>query len=126
MINNIYFNEQILTIDSSQGIKRIDLGQKIEEILLFADRIFVRFEPEGLYGTEFYNRNIVCLDENGAQLWRVEDPDWYRSGKEKTENPFVWMSSSERGVLRGATWDCFHMDIDVSTGKLGKDWDYHK
>ena len=126
MIKDVSFNNQTLIINTSQGTKEIVLACKIRQAFVFANRLFIRFDAGCFEGTEFYNRNIVCLDEQGKELWKVEDPDWYRSGKERTENPFVGLGLPKDGTMIGVTWDGFHIHIDISTGRLTGDWDYHK
>ncbi len=126
MIKKVSFIGSIIHIISTEGAFETDMGTGIYEVSFLKDKVFVLLKYMELVGTDLYNRNILCLDEKGKQLWRVEDPDWYRSGKVRTENPFIGMGVPKDGTLIAATWDGFHIKIDINTGKLGKDWDYHK
>lgn len=123
MIKNVNFNNQVLIMDTSRGIKEIDLGCKIRQALVFENKVFARFDSSCFRGTEFHNRNIICLDEEGKQRWRVEDPDIYRSGKIKTEAPFTSIRIVDN-KLEGGTWDGFDIIIDTETGKLMGDWQF--
>ena len=125
MIKDVTFKGQQLVIKHNGQQRETEIGITIYDVVFIDNYVIVLLSWEELANTDVYNRNILCLDKEGEQLWRVEDPDWYRSGKVKTEAPFTSIRIVDN-KLEGGTWDGFDIIIDIKTGKLMKDWQFTK
>ena len=125
MIKDVIFKGTQLMIDRNGAHRKIEVGVTIYDVVFMDKYIVVLLSWEELANTDGYNRNILCWNEEGEQLWRVEDPDWYRSGKVKTRHPFTNIRMVGDKLV-GYTSDGFDIIIDMQTGKLMKGWEFTK
>lgn len=72
------FEKSILVIEKEEIRKKIDLKYEIGEVLCSGNKILVRFKA---LGEKTPDRNIICLDDEGHQIWQIRDPDEWRTGK---------------------------------------------
>ena len=110
------FNGSVLEINTDDGIRRIDLGHEIGNILTTTEEnVIVRFE---LVGSATPERNIMSLDKYGNTVWRVEDPGMWRVGREiwPTDH-FGGMGFDEKGDLWASGGESRYR-IDSKTGKI--------
>ena len=115
MIVNVDFKKTIIFIKSQEKIIQKDLKCEIWKSLIFNNKILVLFNTT----TALDNQNIICFNEQGEELWKIQDPDTYRPGKSKTASPFTGMSvDHERGVLKARNWNDHVYDVALSTGRL--------
>ena len=118
MIKEVRYKGNNLHVGSTEGFKEIDLKYKIWNVLTYNNKIFVLFEPDELYGREINNKNIICLDEGGETVWKIENIDALRPSGTKTDSPFVGMSLGDNGILHVRNWDGYFLNVDMNTGKL--------
>ena len=91
MIKNVFFEGRNLTIVHEIGTqKRINIGVTIYKAIFTSKHIVLLLSWEELNGTEFHNRNIICLDEAGQMLWRIVNQDTLSISKERTN--YAWSS----------------------------------
>jgi hypothetical protein len=125
MIDNLLCDGKNLTILQNGISKVVHLETSIWMAIHTDSRVIVLLDTVGMENSELYNRNIICIDDGGSVLWRIEDPDLYRSGKIKTKAPFTSIRFKDDKLI-GFTWDGFDIPIDINTGKLSKEWDFTK
>lgn len=111
----IYSEGSKLIIEDAKN-RVIDLKHFIGDILPLSDgRILVRF---GIKGEQTPDRNIVCLDQSGKELWRVEDPDMWRVGRTfPTRDLYGGIGFDSEGNLWASGRESRYR-IDVNTGKI--------
>ena len=127
MIKNVFFEGRNLTIVHEIGTqKRINIGATIYKAIFTSKHIVLLLSWEELNGTEFHNRNIICLDEQGKEVWRIENPDLVSLSKERTPNAFTNITLKDADKIEAFTFDCYTVDIDINTGKFISEWEFTK
>lgn len=110
------FDGAVLEVNTDHGNRRFDLGHKIGSVLTTSDDyIIVRFD---LVGAATPERNIICLDKSGKNLWTVEDPGIWRVGKKSwPSDQFGSMTFNKNGDLWAHGGESKYR-IDIKTGKI--------
>ena len=127
MIKEVSFKEKFVTINTSKGIvKDIDVGFQVYKIIKTDKRVIILLNGYFLHETEYHNRNIICLNEQGEIVWRVENPDLLSISKERTPNAFTNITLKENNKIEAFKFDCYTVDIDINTGKFVSDWVFTK
>lgn len=95
------FDDSTLIIESNGTTKCKDLVHKIGDVVVIPeDRVVVRFAA---VGEKTPDQNIICYDKNCEALWRVQDPDLWRVGKQfPMRDVFVGIGLDEQGNLWGS------------------------
>ena len=100
------------------GGKEVKFGQSVKEILDLGDRLVVRLYVDDFeVGDMMVGRNIVAFDEDGNELWRVEDHGLRRPGAPDVPDAFFDIHVDEDGRLWGGT-PGIYLGIDLGTGKI--------
>ena len=127
MIENVLFKEKKLTIILDTGDqKEFDVGVAIYQVVYTQRHVVILLAWEDLYDTEYHNRNIICLNEQGEIVWRVENPDLLSISKERTPNAFTNITLKKNNKIEAFKFDCYTVDIDINTGKFVSDWEFTK
>ena len=127
MIKEALFKDKFVTIVTDKGISRnIDLGYPVYKLLKIDKYVVVLLNGYYLHETEYHNRNIICLDEEGKLVWRVSNPDLKSLSKARTPHAFTGISLKEEDKIEAFTADCFLVDIDIHTGAFVSDWTFTK
>ena len=107
-----------LKIDGGDDVRTIDLGYEIGQVVELEGKIIVRFQ---LRGEKTPDRNIVCLASNGDQIWQVQDPDEYRTGKKFEPRDLfggIWINERKELWAGGRSSDFL---IDLRSGRILKE-----
>ncbi len=100
------------------GGKKVNFGQSVKEVLDLGDRLVVRLYVDDFeVGDMMVGRNIVAFDEDGNELWRVEDHGLRRPGAPDVPDAFFDIHVDEEGRLWGGT-PGIYLGIDLETGKI--------
>ena len=98
--------------------KEVKFGQSVKEILDLGDRLVVRLYVDDFeVGDMMVGRNIVAYDEDGNELWRVEDHGLRRPAAPDVPDAFFDIHVDEKGRLWGGT-PGVELMIDLETGKI--------
>ncbi len=119
MIKEATFNGNRLTIISEKD-KRLDLNLEaiIYKVVHTDSRVAVLLSWEELENTEFYNRNIICLNEEGRILWRIVNQDSLSISKKKTNFAYSMLVLKDSKYLEVATTLGMAVDVDIDTGNF--------
>ncbi len=112
-------------INIVEGAKEARFG---ENLVRFEQPVVEHVEDKGrvivLFNSDFYEmgdmmvgRNIVAYDEDGNELWRVEDHGLRRRSERKAPDAFFDIRLDEEGRLWGGT-PGVELMIDLETGKI--------
>ena len=127
MIKEVFFKEKFVTIKTSVGIaKDIDVGFPVYKVIKTDQYVIVLLNGFFLHETQYHNRNIICLDEQGNLIWRIENPDLVSPSKKQTPYAFTNITLKENNKIEAFTADCFIVDIDIDSGKFVSDWEFTK
>ena len=119
MIKDVKFSGNKLTIISEKGDHFVmDLEATIYKVVHTASRIAVLLSWEELVNTEFYNRNIICLNEKGEILWRIVNQDTLSISKKKTNFVYSMLVLKDSRYLEVATTLGMATDVDIDTGNF--------
>lgn len=97
----IFFEGMRLEIKKDNSIKAINLSHEIGQAIVWNNKIIVRFE---LGGSSTPERNIICLNEAGEQIWQIRDPDEWRTGKKFSPRDlfgYLWVDNNSNIWARG-------------------------
>ncbi|HNX69066.1 MAG TPA: hypothetical protein PLL75_04700 [Candidatus Omnitrophota bacterium] len=93
----------------------MDFKHPIGNIVTTETQIIVRFE---LMGDEVPDEGIICLNQDGKQIWKVEDPDMWRVGhKVRIPDQFGGVGFDKEGNLWAGGRQSRYR-IDINTGKI--------
>lgn len=102
--------------------REVSFKEEVFESLQLPDRVIVLLNPADFADEDpFSGRNIVCLDEKGELLWRIEDAGVTRSTADGREipDPFTGIELNddgktiEVGIAAGVDFD-----LDPETGEI--------
>ena len=100
------------------GGKEVKFGQSVKEILDLGDRLVVRLYVDDFeVGDMMVGRNILAYDEDGNELWRVEDHGLRRESERRAPDAFFDIHVDDDGRLWGGT-PGIYLGIDLETGKI--------
>ena len=98
--------------------KRIELDKRVEESISLGDKAIVLFYVNDYeVGDMMVGRNIVAYDEDGNELWRVEDHGLRRPAAPDVPDAFFDIHVDDDGRLWGGT-PGIYLEIDLGTGKI--------
>ena len=98
--------------------KRIELDKRVESSIDLGDKVIVLFYVNDYeMGDMMVGRNILAYDEDGNELWRVEDHGLRRRSERKAPDAFFDIHVDEDGRLWGGT-PGIYLEIDLETGKI--------
>lgn len=107
-----------ITIDG----RTIALEVPIDEIFELPDRVIVLFDEEEYPESDSReNRNVVALDRDGRELWRIEQARTRLrdSDGNRIPNPYVGVSAGADGrTVEVYTWAGVCYRLDPNTGKI--------
>ena len=127
MIKNTFFEGSNLTIVDQTGTKKIiNIDIDIYKAIFTSMYVVLLLSWEKLNGTEFHNRNIVCLDETGKILWRIINQDNLSTSKEKTNYAWSSLKLKNNDCIRIGTTVGMEVDIDIHSGNLLGNWEFTK
>ena len=112
-------------VDIVEGAKEAKFG---ENVIRFEQPVVEHVEGKGrvivLFNSDFYEmgdmmvgRNIVAYDEDGNELWRVEDHGLRRPAAPDVPDAFFDIHVDDDGRLWGGT-PGIYLEIDLGTGKI--------
>ena len=112
-------------VDIVEGAKEAKFG---ENMVRFEQPVVEHVEDKGrvivLFNSDFYEvgdmmvgRNIVAYDEDGNELWRVEDHGLRRRSERQAPDAFFDIHVDDDGRLWGGT-PGIYLEIDLGTGKI--------
>lgn len=128
MIKEIKLNNKSMTIFTENKVSEksyLDQGyDSVSAYHNFGDKVLVIFEPLGHQDKEFVRRNVLMLDENGKEIWKVQDRLEIWTGEFLENDVFIRGQSkayftdfdSEKNILmdnRNAEFS-----VDIETGKI--------
>ncbi len=100
------------------GGRRIELDKRVENSIDLGDKIIVLFYVNDYeVGDMMVGRNIVAYDEDGKELWRVEDHGLRRPAAPDVPDAFFDIHMDDDGRLWGGT-PGIYLGIDLGTGKI--------
>ena len=127
MIKNVIFEKRKLTIISNTNeSNNIDLESTIQDVVFKEDRVVVLLKGLELFDTAYHNCNIVCYDEYGDLIWRIENPDKLSTSKIKTYNTFQNISLKNDKKIEAYLDSGYMVEIDIETGQFVGDWRFIK
>ena len=100
------------------GGRRIELDKRVEESIDLGDKVIVLFYVNDYeVGDMMVGRNIVALDGEGEQMWRVADHGLRRRGAPEVPDAYFDIHIDEDGRLWGGL-PGLYAEIDLDTGEL--------
>ena len=98
--------------------RRIDTDKRIEDVIDMGDKAIVVFYVNDYeMGDMMVGRNILAYDEDGNELWRVEDHGLRRRSERRAPDAFFDIRLDQEGRLWGGT-PGVELMIDPETGKI--------
>src|SRR3989338_3126906 len=127
MVKDVLFKGRFVTIVTQACVsKDIDVGFPVYKIIKTDKYVVILLNGYYLHETEYHNRNIICLDEQGKEVWRIENPDLLSISKERTPYAFTNITLKEKNKIEAFKADCYIVDIDINTGRFVSDWEFTK
>lgn len=113
----VSYKDKILFFDD----KTIDLKYEIMDVAQVNDEeILVCFDDSKTSGTEYENRNIICLYVNGEIKWVVKRP----RGDLQKNSPFVGLYVHDDGSVSCFAWAGMRYFVNMKDGTLKMDQAY--
>lgn len=111
----VSFRGKTLNISQGQRDRELEFEDEVGDAQCRDNKVFVRFKA---IGDKSPDRNIICVNLDGKVLWRVQDPDQWRTGKKYySADIYVGMGFYEDGSLWASGGQSSYR-IDVATGKI--------
>ena len=127
MIKHVFFEGSNLTIVDQTGAEKIiNVGVNIYKVISTSVHVVLLLSWEELNGTEFHNRNIICLDETGNILWRIINQDTLSISKDKTNYAWSSLKLKNNDCIRVGTTMGMEVDVNIHSGNLLGNWEFTK
>jgi len=99
------------------GGKELVFDQRVAVLIELDDRTIIRLKTDDFdYGDPLVGRNILCFDNEGKMLWRVEDHEMV-IGKKDTPQSFLSLMIGENGEIETDIPDAY-FNINPENGLL--------
>lgn len=127
MIKNVSFKENILTVISESGDRKdIDIGARVLKVVFTDIYVVMLLNWMDVNNTQYHNRNIICLNEEGKTLWRIVNQDTLSPSKEKTHYARSSLELKNNDCIRAGTIFGTEVDVGIHTGDLMGNWEFTK